>query len=222
MTWPQTCAGLLLVGGLSGRPVGPTYHPPQVPVPATWSEAQPRAAEAHTAMTQWWTTFKDPVLASRIARAVQSNWDLRTAAARVREARAQRGVVAADLWPSINVSAAYTQQRRSEHVPSLSPQVEQYLFQSGFDASWEIDLFGGVRRSIEAANAGIAAAQEGLRDTLVSLLRGLGTFLNVLDSERALFSSESDLAQSEATVSTDVVALYKALGGGWETLAPAP
>ena len=51
---------------------------------------------------------------------------------------------------------------------------------------------------------------------------GLGTFLNVLDSGRALFASQSDLAQSEATISTDVVALYKALGGGWETLAPTP
>jgi len=53
-------------------------------------------------------------------------------------------------------------------------------------------------------------------------VRGLGDFLNVLDSQRALFSSESDLAQSEATVSTNLVALYKALGGGWETIAPPP
>ena len=51
-------------------------------------------------------------------------------------------------------------------------------------------------------------------------LRGLGNFLNVLDSQRALFASQSDLAQSETIVSTDVVALYKALGGGWETFAP--
>jgi outer membrane protein, multidrug efflux system len=159
--------------------------------------------------------------------------------------------------PSIDVSGAYIRQRRSEHVPA-SGAVEQNLFQSGFDASWEIDLFGGVRRSIEAANAGIAAAQEGLRDTLVSLLaevarndvevRGFQQRLAItqenihsqqetlaltrarfdagltseLMSQRALLASQSDLAQSEAAVSSDVVALYKALGGGRETLAPAP
>jgi outer membrane protein TolC len=52
-------------------------------------------------------------------------------------------------------------------------------------------------------------------------LKGLGNFLNVLDSERSLFASQSDFVQSEATVSTNVVALYKALGGGWEAIAPA-
>src|SRR6266511_4714611 len=120
MMWQRMCTGLLLLASISGCVVGPNYRPPQVPVPVAWSEAQPRAAEARTAaMSQWWTTFHDPVLESLIARAVQSNWDLRTAAARVREARAQRGVVAADLWPLINVSGSYTRQRRSENVPVL-------------------------------------------------------------------------------------------------------
>jgi outer membrane protein TolC len=72
-----------------------------------------------------------------------------------------------------------------------------------------------LTQAVEANRRAVALANELYRN-------GLGTFLNVLDSERALFASESDLAQSEATVSSDVVALYKALGGGWETIAPAP
>ena len=71
-----------------------------------------------------------------------------------------------------------------------------------------------LAQAVEANRRAVALANELYRN-------GLGTFLNVLDSERALFASESDLAQSEATVSSDVVALYKALGGGWETIAPA-
>jgi outer membrane protein TolC len=70
-------------------------------------------------------------------------------------------------------------------------------------------------QAVEANQRAVALSNELYRT-------GLGTFLNVLDSERALFASQSDLAQSEATVSTDVVALYKALGGGWEAIAPAP
>jgi outer membrane protein, multidrug efflux system len=105
MGWLPVCACLLLWAGLSGCMVGPNYRSPPVPVPAAWNEAPQHAAGARAAsIAQWWTTLNDPLLESLIARAVQSNWDLRTAAGRVREARAQRGVTAADLWPTVNVS----------------------------------------------------------------------------------------------------------------------
>jgi outer membrane protein TolC len=80
--------------------------------------------------------------------------------------------------------------------------------QAGLRRTWLADAVEANRRAVELSNA--------------LYLRGLGDFLNVLDSQRALFASQSDLVQSEATVSTNVVALYKALGGGWETLAPTP
>ena len=167
MQWRQMCGGLLLVAGVSRCTVGPNYHLPSVPVPDAWSEASTHAVrEAVTA--QWWTTFKDPLLDSLIARVVQANRDLRTAEARVREARALRGVAVGGLGPTINVSGSYTRQRFSENALTLpsgtgsnstssggvsSFKPEQDLFQTGFDARWEIDLFGGVRRSIEAASA---------------------------------------------------------------------
>jgi outer membrane protein TolC len=71
MTWQHVCAGLVLLAGIGGCMVGPTYRPPQVAVPAAWSEGPPTGAEARTAaIAQWWTTFKEPMLESLIARAV--------------------------------------------------------------------------------------------------------------------------------------------------------
>jgi multidrug efflux system outer membrane protein len=220
MTWLQVCTGLLLVAGLSGCMVGPNYHAPQVPVPAAWSEAQPGTAKAGAAvMAQWWTTFKDPLLESLIARAVVSNWDLRTAVGRVREARAQRVVAGANLWPSINVSGSYTRQRSSENAIPLSLggisggtngaptpflqglKLDQDLFQAGFDASWEIDLFGDVRRSIEAADADRAASQEAARNTLVSLLAEVArNYVEVRGVQRRLAVAQENLEAQQETL----------------------
>jgi outer membrane protein, multidrug efflux system len=215
MTWQYMCIVLLLVVGLSGCMVGPNYRAPQAPVPAAWSEAQQGAAP----MTQWWTTFKDPLLDSLIARAVQSNWDLRTAAGRVREARAQRGVAGADLWPTIDASGSYTWQRASENAIPLSLggasngtsggpapflqglKLDQDLFQTGFDASWEVDLFGGVRRSIKAADADLEASQDNLRDTLVSLLAEVArNYVEVRGFQRRLAIAQENLHAQRDTL----------------------
>ena len=89
------------------------------------------------------------------------------------------------------------------------------MFALGFILFGTTQLLPQLVEAVEADRRAVAMANDLYRN-------GLSTFLNVLDSERALFSSQSDLAQSKATVSTDVVALYKALGGGWESLASAP
>jgi multidrug efflux system outer membrane protein len=205
---------------LSGCMVGPNYRAPQAPVPAAWSEAQQGAAKAGAApMTQWWTTFKDPLLDSLIARAVQSNWDLRTAAGRVREARAQRGVAGADLWPTIDASGSYTRQRASENAIPLSLggasngtsggpapflqglKLDQDLFQTGFDASWEVDLFGGVRRSIKAPDADLEASQDNLGDTLVSLLAEVArNYVEVRGFQRRLAIAQENLHAQRDTL----------------------
>src|SRR5262245_36628111 len=91
MRWLQLWGGLLLVAVVSGCTVRPHYRPPAVPVPDAWSAAATQA-EGEAVTAQWWTTFQDPLLESLIARAVLANRDLRTAAARVREARALRGL----------------------------------------------------------------------------------------------------------------------------------
>src|SRR5260370_3797604 len=118
----------------------------------------------------------DSGLDSLVARAVRSNLDLRIAQARGREARAQCGIASAALWPTVDGSSSYARQRQSRHQPVLGafpiPKnvFENDVYQAGFDASWEIDVFGGKRRAKEAAGAQVSASEFGRRDVLITLL----------------------------------------------------
>jgi NodT family efflux transporter outer membrane factor (OMF) lipoprotein len=167
----------------AGCKVGPDYHPPAMsadksfePLPAGTS-ARPYALTSGLSETAaWWTTLNDPVLNSLIEQAVKANHDLRLATARVREARARRAMVGAGQYPSLDVNASYSRNRFSMTAApynafSLSGFPWGYdLYQAGFDASWELDLFGAVRRSVEAANADLQASMEDQRSVLVSVL----------------------------------------------------
>ena len=235
----HVCAVLGCMAVLSGCTVGPTYHPPIPSVSSTWSEAPQGSVSTHPAqLTQWWSTFNDPLLTILITWAVASNLDLRLAVARVREARAARGVVAPASQPQVAAFGAYTHIRRGTNTislptspadPSLGNLLERDsdVFQIGFDARWELDLFGGVRRAVEAAEADIGAALAEYQAVLVTLLgdvarnylelRGdqaqlaitrhnLAAQQDTRDLSRIRFqaglSSELDVAQAEAQVAT--------------------
>lgn len=152
----------LLMAGCAA--VGPDYNKPIVPVPAAWpskmqdglNAGQPRR------LTRWWTVFHDPVLSDLIKRAAANNLDLKKARARLLEARARRTMARSAIYPALNASGSITKSR--------SNNTETNLYNAGFDAGWELDIFGGVRRSVEAATADLQADQEDLRDILVSLL----------------------------------------------------
>ncbi len=164
----------LLFGLLSGCAVGPNYHPPKTSASAQWA-ASLAGGETNVEPVDesWWETFHDAELDALISRAVQSNLVLHIAEARIREARAQRGVVAADLGPSMDTSGSYSRNRFSKNeFPAFPPgtDLDYDQYQSGFDAAWELDVFGGTRRAIQAANADIAAAELGRDDVLRSLL----------------------------------------------------
>jgi multidrug efflux system outer membrane protein len=189
-------AAVLFVASLPGCMIQPRARTSDLSVPPTWSatpeeephKAGPQSASLQVAdLTRWWTTVKDPMLHSLIDRAVVANLDTREAEARIREARAARGVTAADGWPLIDISGSYVRSRRSESVISAPSggsggggggssgsffgfSGEQEFFQTSFDASWELDVFGRVRWSVEAAEADIAAAEENRRDVFVTLL----------------------------------------------------
>src|SRR5262245_6808944 len=101
---------------IAGCMVGPNYHQPQTKVSEKWAGSNSTTTPIVTKVeqppvAQWWTTFNDPTLNTLVDRAVQGNLDLQFAQARVREARAQRGVVAADLYPTVNVSGSYQRSR---------------------------------------------------------------------------------------------------------------
>ncbi len=217
MRLPYRGAGLLLLLGLVGCAVGPNYQMPDMRVPARWSEAPSQGVTTQPLqVTQWWGTFNDPRLDSLIERAVGSNLDLRQAEARVREARALRGVAGADFWPTLDASGSYARSRRSENVAATqsgavngsaavggvpSGKLVQDLFQGGFDASWELDLFGGVRRSVEAADADLAASVEDLRDVLVTLLAEVArNYVEVRGFQRRISIAQENIRSQQETL----------------------
>ena len=169
---------ILLLAALAfaaGCAVGPDYHPPQTAAPGQWS-APLAGGETNqpAALADWWKNFGDTNLDLLMATAVRSNLDLQIAAARVREARAERDVTAGGRWPSAGGTAAYSKNRYgANQYPPLAGfgiPLEYNLYNAGFDAAWELDIFGGTRRAVEAANARLGAAEFGARDVLVSLL----------------------------------------------------
>jgi outer membrane protein, multidrug efflux system len=202
----------------SGCTVGPNYQRPDLPTPAAWNEARQSGIETASAdLTRWWTEFDDPLLNSLVDRAVRSNLDLRVAQARIREARANRTVVEAGAWPTVGTSGSYTRVRSSENAFAISPQggsttpppggggsssaLDQNFYSAGFDASWEIDVFGGVRRSVEAADANIEASVEDLHDTLVTLLGDVArNYVDLRGFQRLLSVSRTNLKAQQDTL----------------------
>jgi hypothetical protein len=119
-------------------------------------------------LRRWWADFNDSTLSSLIERSISANLDLRAAVLRIEEARAQRGVTAAALWPSLSTNASYASTRLSETTatgslfttPGIGIPNPYNQYQLGVDASWELDLFGRIRRSVEVADANIEVSVE--------------------------------------------------------------
>lgn len=189
---------------LGGCMVGPDYRKPQADVPARWSQMPERGVDTGVEdISRWWTLFKDPVLDSLIDRAIRSNKDLKLAEARIREARAQRGTVTPGLYPSVDASGGYSRSRNSTETASGGKaRGSGYdLFQAGFDASWELDIFGGVRRSVEAADATIQSAEENRRDVLVTLAAEVATnYLEVRGDQLRLAISRRNIESMRKTL----------------------
>jgi NodT family efflux transporter outer membrane factor (OMF) lipoprotein len=180
MSWTRilkgmAAAGIAVIGGCA---VGPDYHPSPARAPAAWSSPVANGLTDSAAGTsEWWTSFHDPELDSLVEQAAQSNLDLRVAEARLRQARAVREMSAANLWPSVDASGSAARAKQSQNQPLLGAQqlppnfpFEYNVYKAGFDASWEIDLFGGKRRAREAAAAEWEGAIEARNGTMVSLL----------------------------------------------------
>ncbi len=200
--------GLVLIAGCT---VGPDYRrPDQVMVP-NWLEAQRAEFDTQpTTLVNWWTEFNDAELNSLVDRAVKSNLDIVIAESRIRESRASQVLVEAGEWPSVGVAGSYSRNHSSENAvasrgqgavvtPGSGNNLEQDLYRTGFDAAWEIDVFGGTRRSIEAARANVEAAVEDRRDVLVTLLGDVAkNYIDLRGRQRLLAVTQSNLqAQQE-------------------------
>ncbi len=206
----RTFLVFLAVGSVAGCTVGPNYHLPESNPPAQWSETLAGGETNNSpSIATWWKSFNDTELDSLVERAVRSNLDLRIAEARVRESRAQRGVVEADLWPSVDASGSYARERMSANQPLLGPllppgvPLSNDVYQAGFDASWELDVFGGTRRAVEAADAGIAAAVYSRQDVQVTLVSEVAR--NYVEARS--FQRRLEIARENIKAQQDAVAL---------------
>lgn len=203
MTETTKLAGMALALLLAGCAVGPDYRTPEASVPAAWHSAMkgglksvsPEAAQ----LAQWWNGLDDPQLSRLIEQAATNNLDLKLAQARLREARARRGVSAADRFPTLNAAAGANRSRSSEAMGFGGGNVSE-TWSAQFDASWEPDVFGGKRRALEAATANLESSQEDLRDVQVRLLAEVAlNYVEVRTYQARLAIALSNLASQRET-----------------------
>ncbi|MDB5806433.1 MAG: efflux transporter outer rane subunit [Betaproteobacteria bacterium] len=218
-------AVLVALGGCTL--LGPDFKPPQVQAPEDWTTWHSGAAElrdglpisAATLPEQWWTVFNDATLNDLQARALQASPDLQTAALRFAQSRTQRLSVAAQRGPEVNASGSARRQRESETgastrlISAIAPggagsqqiisllSSPYNLYQAGFDASWELDLWGRVRRNIEAADADLAASGEMLAQTRLSISSEVArNYFELRATQRQLRIARADIATAEETL----------------------
>jgi multidrug efflux system outer membrane protein len=200
---------LLLVGLLSGcavfKPVGPDYAVPSSTAPDLWQAALTNGLlQGEAPLQTWWTLLNDPVLDELIVRAGQGNRDLKSAAARIREAMAIRGISRSEWFPTVNGVGSVQKSRTSESsTPVLPPgldRTEDY-YQLGASAGWEIDFWGRIRRSVESARAGWEASIEDYRDTLVLLYAQVAlTYVDVRTLQARIDHVTENLARQRETL----------------------
>ncbi|HEY2840838.1 MAG TPA: efflux transporter outer membrane subunit, partial [Pirellulales bacterium] len=155
----------------NGLKVGPNYATPPAPAAPSWIDsADPRVICDPAADCSWWTVFNDATLNGLVEEARRQNLDLRVAGTRILEARAQRGIAVGNLFPqSQTAGAAYAHGQLTKNLNIPFPRSFS-VWGTGFNASWELDLWGRYRRTIESANADVDASIEGYGETLVLLL----------------------------------------------------
>jgi len=189
----------LLLAGCSA--VGPDYARVEPDAPQEWHTQLRGGLTADLpkpeTLAQWWRALNDAELSNLEERAVKGNLDLKKALSRIHEARALRGISKAGLFPTLDASASATNFRTSESSSSFE---ENKLYSAGFDAGWELDVFGGVRRSVEAAQANLEATLEDLYDVLVSLLAEVAlNYVEVRTFQTALTVTETNITSQEET-----------------------
>lgn len=162
----------------SGCAVGPDYRTPEVPLPSMLGKEVSDVSRSELATAEWWKSLRDPTLDSLIERAIRNNRDVDAALGRLREARAAYSEARLDLFPTVRALTQYQRQRSAlggfgstvaTPLPAGFDRTSEF-YQAGFDASWEIDIFGRVRRSVEASAAEEEAVSEELKDVLVSVI----------------------------------------------------
>jgi len=189
---------------MTGCMVGPDFKPTQAELPASWSgstTAQMSFTESQQAeLVHWWTTFNDAMLTSLVERAMKSNLDVLQAQARIRQARAARGVAFAGLWPTVDATATFTRSRSVGSSSLGTVAAMNNLFHTGLDAAWEADIFGGVRRTIEAADADVQATIEDYGNIQVTLAGEVAlNYIDLCGFRQEIIIAENNLHTQQRT-----------------------
>ena len=182
---------------------GADYQRPSLDVPATFAAQASNATPPSEPPAHWWSSLGDEQLTHLIERASKSNLDLRAAAARVREARALYELAGGRAGPQVNAQAAYAWQESSTTLGNsrFASAGPTQFFQAGFDAVWEVDLFGRNARAIEAARAGAEAAIEDRRDVLVTLHAELArNYVELRAAQKEFALTKANLAVQQDTL----------------------
>ncbi len=206
MTWSTACRvilGLSTAGFLVGCALGPDYKRPPVTPPENFRGQATPGETVSLADTPWWEAFGDATLKGLIQDALAGNYNVRIAAARVQQARAQAGVARSEFFPQIGYIATAVQTRGLSNITGVPPVAGQSpystVYLGGATMSWEIDLWGRIRRSTEAANAQLLASEEGRAAVLLSLVSDVaqGYFeLIELDARLVIAKDSTDAYQS--------------------------
>jgi len=197
----RQAGSLIVLWALTGASctVGPDYVRPEITTPDEWHQKMTAGLEqGDTTLQTWWTVLDDPLLSELVQEAQGSNRDLQGAYFRILEARAIRGIAIGDRYPQVGVEAEVGRTKASESQTGVTDA--QSVYAVGVGASWELDLFGRVRRSVEAATAEYQASLEDYRDLLVTLLADVA--LNYIDArtfqERLRYARANIVAQTES------------------------
>jgi len=212
--YPLALLAILLLSGCFA--VGPDYEAPKMPVPLQWSET---TAATGSQPDKWWKIFNDPILDKLIGDAIASNLDLKLALERVKDARALRSATIAAGLPSLTAKSNISRRLNNSSSPAaqtggagsaiggvgVGNQLIN-IFQMGFDAQWELDFFGGVRRAVEAADATIDVEVENSRDVLVTLLGEVArNYIELRANQRLIAITRENLhAQQETQELTQI------------------
>jgi NodT family efflux transporter outer membrane factor (OMF) lipoprotein len=193
---------------LAGCTVGPDYQQPGGSVLDTWfaSENSQKQSSTDPVIIEWWGVFNDPMLNKYIEQAVRNNKDVQIATANVRRARALRQQSASSLFPQVDAQGDAARSKGSDNLSATGNADANSFFDAGFDASWEIDIFGGNRRGVEAAEARVGSAIANHQDVMLTVLsevarnyyeaRGLQKRIAITEENAGLFKKTADLIET--------------------------
>ncbi|WP_319777874.1 efflux transporter outer membrane subunit [Maridesulfovibrio sp.] len=182
--------------------VGPDYKAPDPVAPDKWNSQMEDGLRKDTLkvddLALWWEKLNDQILNNLMQKALEGNLDLALAKERIQESRAKYGMTEAGLFPTLDASGSYTKRQTSENLSRVKKRYTDNMYKAGFDASWELDIFGGTRRAVEAAKAEVQAQEAGLLNTLVSLSAEVAnTYVSLRTYQARLAVAKSNIKTQE-------------------------